>query len=306
MRVLVYGATGTQGAPVARRLLERGDAVRVITLDPEAAQSWARAGAQVTRADLRDATGLAAAHDGVDAVFVQISASVPPALIPQMALAAMTAARDAQVRHVVMTRSHDRRRHLPRTRTRLGQHQRSNHPRSTRRHHHLHRPPPPGSSRRPALTRTHTTHAISLQPRTIEFTAAASLWWRSSRRAWTPEPSSGVCTCFFVVHECYSHGIVRTDVRRSLDVEDPCWLIGSGVSQRGSRVAPRSATRQVLGIRGPGTCTKGRSVARPLDPRAASNGPVGDVGRVWCGEASHPAGLWGSLQPSRLADQLLQ
>ncbi len=105
MRVLVYGATGTQGAPVARRLLERGDTVRVITRNPEAAQSWAQAGAQVARADLRDGTGLAAAHDGVDAVFVQISASVSPALIPQMARAAMTAAHDAQVGHVVMTTS---------------------------------------------------------------------------------------------------------------------------------------------------------------------------------------------------------
>jgi uncharacterized protein YbjT (DUF2867 family) len=105
MRVLVYGATGTQGGPVARRLLERGDQVRVVTRDPASAQDWAQRGADVVQADLRDGSGLAAAHEGVDAVFLQLSASVPPAQIPRMAHAALSAARQAGVAHVVMTSS---------------------------------------------------------------------------------------------------------------------------------------------------------------------------------------------------------
>ena len=105
MHVLVYGATGTQGGPVARRLLERGDRVRVLTRQRAAAAAWAERGAQVARADLRDSSGLVAAHEGVDAVFLQISASVSPPQIPLMARAALTAARDAGVAHIVMTSS---------------------------------------------------------------------------------------------------------------------------------------------------------------------------------------------------------
>ena len=105
MHVLVYGATGTQGGPVARRLMDRGDQVRVLTRRPETAAEWNERGAEVVRADLRGGTGLPAAHDGVDAVFLQISASVPPAQIPQLGRAALSAARDAGVAHVVMTSS---------------------------------------------------------------------------------------------------------------------------------------------------------------------------------------------------------
>lgn len=105
MRVLVYGATGVQGAPVARRLLERGDAVRVVTRRPDAAGDVAALGAEVALADLADGTGLAAAHVGVDAVFVQISANVVPERIPVLARTALAAAREADVRHVVLTSS---------------------------------------------------------------------------------------------------------------------------------------------------------------------------------------------------------
>ncbi len=105
MQVLVYGATGTQGAPVARRLLERRDKVRVVTRETDSATDWAERGAEVIGADLRDGTGLAAAHEGIDAVFLQVSVSGPPAQIPVMARAALSAAGDAGVGHVVMTTS---------------------------------------------------------------------------------------------------------------------------------------------------------------------------------------------------------
>jgi uncharacterized protein YbjT (DUF2867 family) len=105
MHVLVYGATGTQGGPVARRLLERGDQVRIVTREPDSARGWAERGAQLARADLRDGSGLAAAHEGIDAVFLQLSASAPPAQLPLMARTALGAARAAGVAHVVMTSS---------------------------------------------------------------------------------------------------------------------------------------------------------------------------------------------------------
>jgi uncharacterized protein YbjT (DUF2867 family) len=105
MRVLVYGATGTQGTPVARRLLDRGDDVRVLTRRPDAARQWQDRGAEVAVADLADGSGLPAAHQDVDAVFLQISAGVPPAHIPALARTALTAARDAGIGHVVMTSS---------------------------------------------------------------------------------------------------------------------------------------------------------------------------------------------------------
>lgn len=97
------GATGAQGGPVARRLLDRGDQVGVFTRDPAAARAWEERGATAVVGDLRDGSGLPAAHDGVDAVFVQISASVAPAEIPRLARTALTAARG--VPHVVLTSS---------------------------------------------------------------------------------------------------------------------------------------------------------------------------------------------------------
>lgn len=105
MRVLVYGATGTQGAPVARRLMERGDTVRVLTRNAEGAQPWASLGAEVAVGDLTDGSGVAAAHDAVDAVFLQVTAMAPPALLPRLFATALGAARDAGTAHVVVTTS---------------------------------------------------------------------------------------------------------------------------------------------------------------------------------------------------------
>lgn len=105
MRVLVYGATGTQGGPVARRLLERGDQVRVVVRNPERAHDLQRAGAEVVTGDLADGTGLKEASTDVDAVFVSISASIAPRDIPRYAEQALRAAVTADVGHLVMTTS---------------------------------------------------------------------------------------------------------------------------------------------------------------------------------------------------------
>lgn len=70
--VAVSGATGNQGGAVARSLLARGHAVRAVTRRPSgtAALALRAVGARIVEADLEDRSSLAAAVDGVDAVFV--------------------------------------------------------------------------------------------------------------------------------------------------------------------------------------------------------------------------------------------
>lgn len=70
-KVLVTGATGTQGGGVARQLLERGHAVRALTRKPTGAPARALAalGAEIVTADLADRGAVDAAMKGVDAVF---------------------------------------------------------------------------------------------------------------------------------------------------------------------------------------------------------------------------------------------
>jgi uncharacterized protein YbjT (DUF2867 family) len=69
--VLVTGATGKQGGGVARRLLERGHAVRALTRKPDspAAKSLEKAGAKIFAGDLTDGTSIARALDGANALF---------------------------------------------------------------------------------------------------------------------------------------------------------------------------------------------------------------------------------------------
>jgi NAD(P)H dehydrogenase (quinone) len=105
MTVLVYGATGTQGGPVARRLLERGTPVRAVARSESAAATLAAMGAEVVDADLRDPASLAAATKGVDAVFVQLPASVSADLLTGYTRAALTAVATAGAPHTVITTS---------------------------------------------------------------------------------------------------------------------------------------------------------------------------------------------------------
>ena len=69
--VAVAGATGKQGGAVAKRLLERGHAVRALTRTPSrpAAQALANAGAEVVAADLEDPSSLQIALAGAAALF---------------------------------------------------------------------------------------------------------------------------------------------------------------------------------------------------------------------------------------------
>lgn len=66
-RVLVYGATGSQGSPVAWLLLEEGARVRVLTRNVENARALRDAGAEVFEGDMGDPESLRAASEGMEA-----------------------------------------------------------------------------------------------------------------------------------------------------------------------------------------------------------------------------------------------
>jgi uncharacterized protein YbjT (DUF2867 family) len=72
MDVLVAGATGRLGGPLADRLIDRGHRVRALTRDPGSATAarLRRRGALVVAGDLDDPPSLRRAAAGADAVFV--------------------------------------------------------------------------------------------------------------------------------------------------------------------------------------------------------------------------------------------
>lgn len=107
MRVLVVGATGTTGSEVIRRLRDPDHpvvsatpamAVRAMTRSAEAAQRLRAAGLEVVLADLGDPASLAAALEGVNAVYVATSASPQ---LPDLEGTLATAAAAAGVEHLV-------------------------------------------------------------------------------------------------------------------------------------------------------------------------------------------------------------
>ncbi|MGR8918763.1 MAG: hopanoid-associated sugar epimerase [Gammaproteobacteria bacterium] len=69
MTVLVTGASGFLGSAVARLLLERGDAVRVLTRPSSDPTNIVGLDVEVVHGDLRDPQSLAGAVSGVDALF---------------------------------------------------------------------------------------------------------------------------------------------------------------------------------------------------------------------------------------------
>jgi uncharacterized protein YbjT (DUF2867 family) len=104
MRVLSYGATGAQGAPVAQQLLERGHKIHVIVRHPEKAASLEALGASVFKGDLGDPSSLDAAHEGVDAVFLVLPFSGGGNPLAQ-ADGAFEAAKRAGVQKIVLNTS---------------------------------------------------------------------------------------------------------------------------------------------------------------------------------------------------------
>ena len=70
--ILVYGATGMQGAAVARQLLQAGQHVRLLARDPLKAERWSEAGAEIVKGDYLDRASLEAAQAGIDRVILHL------------------------------------------------------------------------------------------------------------------------------------------------------------------------------------------------------------------------------------------
>ena len=98
--ILTYGSSGSQGEPVARKLLEAGNKVRAVVRHPERAAALVARGAEVVRGDLADVESLKAASADVDAVFLMnpFSAGGNPFELMGNAL---TAAKEAGAKLVV-------------------------------------------------------------------------------------------------------------------------------------------------------------------------------------------------------------
>ncbi len=86
--------------------------------------------------------------------------------------------------------------------------------------------------------------------------------------------------------------VVRTDVRKVFDPRRHPLFIRERVSRRVSRLRhPRSAALRGPGIRGFGPRDKAGRRSPPPTPGGGRRTRRQVAGRVWCGEASHPAGL---------------
>lgn len=105
LKVLVYGATGSQAAPVVRELLRRGHQPFVVSRSAEKAAPLGDAGASVVIADMADRKRLIEASRGMDAVALLIPFFVNPADAPMFGRNAIDAAREAGVKLLVWNTS---------------------------------------------------------------------------------------------------------------------------------------------------------------------------------------------------------
>jgi uncharacterized protein YbjT (DUF2867 family) len=105
LKVLVYGATGSQSSPVVYELLRRGHRPYVVTRSAEKAAPLAEAGAEVVVADMGERDRLIRASQGMDAVSLLIPFFVNPADAPAFGRNAIDAAREAGVKLIVWNTS---------------------------------------------------------------------------------------------------------------------------------------------------------------------------------------------------------
>jgi uncharacterized protein YbjT (DUF2867 family) len=75
----ITGITGNVGGAVARALMAAGQTVRAVVRDPVRARAWADLGCEVAKADMNDATALAAAFAGAQSVFILPPSEFDPA-----------------------------------------------------------------------------------------------------------------------------------------------------------------------------------------------------------------------------------
>lgn len=76
--IVVTGITGQVGGVVARTLMAAGLPLRAVVRDAAKGAPWAARGCEVAVADMADATALAAAFSGADAVFVLLPPDFDP------------------------------------------------------------------------------------------------------------------------------------------------------------------------------------------------------------------------------------
>ncbi|HEX8657914.1 MAG TPA: NmrA family NAD(P)-binding protein [Hymenobacter sp.] len=103
LKVLVYGATGVQAAPVVRHLLARGHQAFVLTRDAAKAAALQAAGATLVVGDPTDAAVCQQASQGMDAVSLLVPFGVAEPL--RLGRHAVDAARAARVRLLVWNTS---------------------------------------------------------------------------------------------------------------------------------------------------------------------------------------------------------
>src|SRR3984885_10849433 len=65
--IFVTGGTGQTGGNVCEQLIERGDQVRALVLDPDAATALAEIGGELVKGDIRDAEDVLRAAKGAEA-----------------------------------------------------------------------------------------------------------------------------------------------------------------------------------------------------------------------------------------------
>lgn len=105
-KVLVFGATGAQGAPVARQLVEKGIAVRAVSRDAEKARELYGEKVEVAPADLSDFDSLRRAFAGVDAAFLHLPfVGNDVREIPKQLGNALRAAKETDLPRLVFTTS---------------------------------------------------------------------------------------------------------------------------------------------------------------------------------------------------------
>jgi uncharacterized protein YbjT (DUF2867 family) len=71
-KVLVFGATGAQGSPVARQLLEQAISVRAVSRDAQKVRALYGEPVEIASADLSELNSLRLAFEGVDAAFLHL------------------------------------------------------------------------------------------------------------------------------------------------------------------------------------------------------------------------------------------